>query len=464
MKRKKIPSSFRDPSAYLFYYNNLIYRQLNLIYKEDYDHLMNSGLYKVLVDQELLNPHEEVNIDEKDFGNSNDAYKIIKPDLISFISYPYEWSFSQLKDAALVTLKIQRISIEFGMSLKDSSAYNIQFKNGKPVLIDTCSFEKYNEGQPWIAYRQFCQHFLGPLALMCYSDIRLNQLFRIYIDGIPLDLTSSLLPFRSRLKFSLFTHIHSHAKSQRYFADKFIKVNNNGFKVSRLSFLGLIDNLESAVRSLKWKRYNTEWADYYENTNYSMDGFQHKKQVVEDYLDRIKSSSLWDIGANEGVFSRIASNKGIQTISFDIDPAAVEKSYIRGIKNDELNVLPLLLDLTNPSPGIGWENQERMSVIDRGPTDTVIALALIHHLAICNNLPFNKISSFFYKICNFLIIEFVPKGDSQVQRMLSTREDIFPNYTQQFFEDEFAKYFNIQDCVVIRESERILYLMKRRDV
>lgn len=419
--------------------------------------MINSGLYKTLINAGLLIPHKEVNIK---YSISDKAYKIIKPELIPFISYPYEWCFSQLRDAALTTLGIQKKSLTFGMSLKDCSAYNIQFRKGKPIFIDTLSFEKYREGQSWVAYRQFCQHFLAPLALMSYRDIRLNQLFRTYIDGIPLDLASSLLPFRTRFKFSLFSHIHLHAKSQKYFADK--SVNTSGHKIRYLSFLGLIDNLQSAIKKLRWRVQDTEWANYYEDTNYSAAALQHKKQIVAEFLDKISPRIIWDLGANTGMFSRIASDKGIQTISFDIDVAAVEKNYLECVKNGEANILPLLLDLTNPSPGIGWENSERMSLLERGPVDTALALALIHHLAISNNLPLHRIAEFFNRICSSLIIEFVPKSDSQVQRLLSTRKDIFPDYTQQVFENELRRYFKIQNYVKIINSERILYLMQKR--
>ncbi len=456
MPNRNLPSSFRDPSGFLFFRDDLIYRQINILYKKNYDQLIDSGLYKTLIDAKLLIPHSEVDIDEV---KSDKTYKIIQPELVPFISYPYEWCFNQLKDAALTTLRVQKVALEFGMSLKDCSAYNIQFRKGKPVFIDTLSFEKYRQGQPWVAYRQFCQHFLAPLALMSYKDIRLNQLFRVYIDGVPLDLASSLLPFRTRFRFSLLSHIHLHARSQKHFADK--PVDTTGHKMSHVGFLGLIDNLESTVKKLKWTPRGTEWADYYRCTNYSSGALEHKKQIVAQFLDKINPKSVWDLGANVGIFSRIASDKEIPTISFDIDPAAVEKNYLECIERNEINILPLLLNLTNPSPGIGWENQERTSLLGRGPTETVFALALIHHLAISNNLPLNKIAHLLSKICNSLIIEFIPKVDSQVQKLLSTREDIFPNYSQENFESEFREYFRIQNSVKIRESERILYLMRR---
>lgn len=455
--RNRIPSSFRDPSGFLFKRDGLIYRQVNTVYKENYDHLINSGLYEALVNAGFLIPHDVVPTEPAELDN---AYKIIRPELVEFISYPYEWCFSQLKDAALTTLKIQKTAQEFGMSLKDCSAYNIQFRKGKPVFIDTLSFEKYHEGRPWVAYRQFCQHFLAPLALMTYKDVRLNQLLRVYIDGVPLDLASSLLPFRTNFSFSLLAHIHLHARSQKRFADK-SSIDTSRYKVSRLSFMGLVDNLESSIRKLTWQPKGTEWAEYYKDTNYSEDALKHKKQIVAEFLDKLIPKTVWDLGANVGIFSRIASDKGIPTISFDIDPAAVERNYLECVAEGETKILPLLIDLTNPSPGIGWENNERMSLFERGSADVVLALALVHHLAISNNVPLSKIAFFLSRICNSLIIEFVPKSDSQVQRILATRDDVFPNYTQSAFENDFGIYFNTRRSVRIKDSERILYLMHK---
>ena len=449
-------SSFRDPSGFLFRYNGSLYRQINQYYKQEYDLLINSGLYKALVDAELLIPHVEVDIPPL---MRDKAYKIIQPNIIPFISYPYEWSFSQLKQAALTTLEIQKVSMKFGMTLKDCSAYNIQFLNGKPTLIDTLSFEKYLEGQTWKPYRQFCQHFLAPLSLMSHKDIRLNQLLRIYVDGVPLDLASKLLPLRTHSMFSLLSHIHAHAKSQKHYGNK--QINLKDRKMGKHSLIGVVESLYSGIKKLKWTPEGTEWSDYYSDTNYSEKAFDQKKRIVASFLDKTKPKVVWDMGANIGEFSRISSNQGIDTISFDVDPAAIEKNYLKVIEKHEKKLLPLLLDLTNPSPNIGWNNQERMSIMERGPADVILALALIHHLAISNNLPFYKIAEFFKNNCNYLIIEFIPKIDSQVQRLLSTREDIFSDYNRENFENEFRKFFNIIETVDLKDSERILYHMEK---
>ncbi|HEX3047834.1 MAG TPA: SAM-dependent methyltransferase, partial [Bacillota bacterium] len=261
--------------------------------------------------------------------------------------------------------------------------------------------------------------------------------------------------------FSLMTHIHLHAKSQRRYAASTIHTNA---KMNRMSFLGLIDNLESAIRKLKWRPQATEWADYYSETNYQSEAFTDKKRMVAQYLDSIHPKTVWDLGANTGVFSRLASEKGMATISFDLDPAAVEKNYLDCIAEGQTQLLPLILDVTNPSSGMGWANKERMSLAERGPADTMLALALIHHLAISNNTPLLKIAEFFSGICKTLIIEFVPKSDSQVQRLLATREDIFTDYHQPAFEREFGGVFNILDSRRIVDSERTLYLMENKPV
>ncbi|MEK7180789.1 MAG: SAM-dependent methyltransferase [Patescibacteria group bacterium] len=451
----KDPSSFRDPSGFIFFEKGILYRQVNKIYSNNYDLLMQSGLYSELIRKNYLIPHKEV----PNFNPNPDCYKTIQPEKIDFISYPYEWSFSELKDAALLTLKIQKIALRFNMTLKDSSAYNIQFKNGNPILIDTLSFEKYEEGYPWVAYRQFCQHFLAPLALMCLKDIRLNQLLKIYIDGIPLDLASVLLPNKSWLKPVTFFHIHMHAKSQKHFSEK--KVNFNKRKFGRFSFINLINSLKDGVSSLRWEAGKTEWANYYENTNYSKSSINHKSELVSKFIISIKPKSVWDLGANDGLFSRLSSSREIETIAFDIDPTSVEKNYLTIKKEKEKNLLPLVSDLTNPSPSLGWSSQERKSLIKRGPADLGLALALIHHLTISNNVPFEASASFFSKVCKTLIIEFVPKDDSQVERLLKNRTDIFGSYTQENFEKEFGRYFTVSDSYQILASKRVLYLMRR---
>lgn len=385
-------SSFRDPDGFVFYDDGVIYRQVNHSYRENYDALMGSGLYEELIKSGLLICNYEV-IDRDRLAAG--AYRILKPEIIPFISYPYEWSFSQLKDAALLTLKVQKACLEKGMSLKDASAYNIQFKNGAPVFIDILSFEKLKEGAPWDAYGQFCRHFLAPLCLAAKRDVRMIRMSENYIDGIPLDLASKLLPRNTYFNPGILMHLHIHALSSKHFADRSIGEAKNR-KISRFALLAIIDGLKTAVMGLKCGAEKNQWTGYYENSSYSHEAFEDKKRIVSIYFKSLQIRGMaWDIGANTGVFSRLASEAGFETISFDMDPAAVEINYLINKKTAVKNVLPLVLDLFNPTPAVGWALAERKSITQRGPCDCAVVLALVHHLAIAGNVPLDKIASFF---------------------------------------------------------------------
>ena len=450
-----VSSSFRDPSGFLFESNDVLYRQVNLSYQAHYDRLLESGLYQKLIAAGLMVEHEEVSVPSP---AADLCYKIIKPRRLPFISYPYEWCFSQLKDAALLTLELHRLALQHEMVLKDASAYNVQFCNAKPIFIDTLSFSQYHEHEPWVAYRQFCQHFLAPLALMAYTDIRLHQLLRVYLDGIPLDLAAALLPGKTRFNMGLLSHLHMHAKSQKRYAGS-TESKAGTAHVSRLAMQGLIDHLITTVKKLEWQPAGTEWADYYNDTNYTNQGLAEKRKLVKNFLEKVNPTTVWDLGANTGVFSLAAAETGAEVVSFDIDPAAVEINYRTCRDRQQQGMLPLLLDLTNPSAAIGWALEERSSLLERGPVDAVLALALIHHLAIANNVPLDRIARFFSRVGRTLIIEFVPKTDSQVRRLLVTREDIFTQYHQVEFETAFQRWFDIVEKKEILDSQRTLYRM-----
>jgi len=456
MEKIKLSGSFRDPDGFLFYRDGRLYRQVNERYRDDYDHLIGSGLYDSLTRSGSLVRHEAADIS---LALSDEAYRVIRPEPVPFVSYPYEWCFSELKKAALLTLEIERRALEAGMTLKDASAYNAQFNGCNPIFIDTLSFEQYEEGRPWAAYRQFCQHFLAPLALMSYTDVRLGRLLGIYMDGVPLDLASSLLPRRTKLSLGLQTHIHIHARYQRRFAGS--RTSPKKGRMGRTAMRGLVDSLEGAVRKLSYRPEGTEWSDYYDDTNYTGEGMERKEALVREFLGALRPQSVWDLGANTGRFSRIAAERAGFVVAFDVDPAAVERHFTNEAAAAAGNILPLVLDLANPSPGIGWAGEERSSLEKRGPADAALALALLHHLAISNNLPFEDIAEYLARLCRSLVIEFVPKEDSQVERLLVTREDIFDRYTKEHFERAFQGPFQIERSEPITGSGRVLYMMRR---
>ncbi len=453
------PASFRDPSGFVFQRNGIILRQVNACYAEGYNRLIDSGLYEELLESQLLVPHEEAALDER---FSDDAYRVLQPESLALVSYPYEWCFSQLRDAALATLQIERRALARGMTLKDASAYNMQLHGGRPTLIDTLSLERYEEGKPWGAYRQFCQHFLAPLALMSRADARLSQLLRIHLDGVPLDLAARLLPLRTKFNLSLGLHIHAHARSQeRSLRDVAIRPARS-LRLSRKKRLALLASLESAIEGLTWKPPQTAWSNYYEsNNNYGAAGLNRKEQVVREFLQSAGPKTVWALGANDGRFGRVAIQCGAQMVAaWDLDAACVEMNYCQMIARCETAMHPLVLDITNPTPGIGWANEERKSFVDRGPADAVLALGLVHHLAIANNVPLEQIAAYFAKLGRWAIVEWVPKHDSQVQRMLADRVDVFPDYDMAAFESALRKLFRIERACAIEGTERSLYLVE----
>jgi hypothetical protein len=452
-------ASFRDPCGFVFERGGQLYRQVNRAGREDYDRLIGSGLYEGLAATGLLVAHEEVDA-EPDFPDS--AYKVLLPERVPFVSYPYEWCFGQLRDAALLTLELQRRAIASGMSLKDASAYNVQFRGAKPVFIDTLSFEVYREGEPWAAYRQFCQHFLAPLALYGV-DPRLNGLLRSNLDGVPLDLAARILPRRSMLLGGLLMHLYLHARLQGTHADtRDVSSTPPRRGFGRSAMLGLIESLAGTVRGLHAPKAGAGWASYTSDNTYTEAGAAEKRRLVAEFLDRADPASVWDLGANTGEYSRIAAARGANTIAFDLDPACVERNYSDAAARGESRLLPLVTDLANPSPASGWSHLERASLLDRGPADAVLALALIHHLAISNNVPLPEVAAFLARAGRWAIVEFVPKADPQVLRLLRSRRDIFDAYGREEFEAALLAPFEILRSEPIPDSGRVLYLLQAR--
>ncbi len=456
--------SFRDPSGFVFFHDGVAYRQVNAAAGDPYRQLMGSGLYEELARDRLLVPHEEVPLR---LAEAPAALAVLKPEQIPFVSYPYEWCFSGLKAAALLTLDIQRRALNRGLVLRDASAYNIQFIGTRPIFIDTLSFGAYVEGQPWAAYRQFCQHFLAPLALIALVDPSCGELSRTHIDGVPLSLASRLLPVMSRLKPGLLMHVHLHARSEA----RTTAPPQNGARTSRAAnmgrtaMLGLIDSLERCVRGLDVAPAATLWSTYGTHLNYSDAAQAEKRQLVARLIASAQSGTLqsvWDLGANTGEYSKIAADAGARVMAFDGDHAVVEHHFRSAVSRGDDLVLPLVQNLSNPSPAMGWAHAERRSLVERGPADLCLALALIHHLAIGGNVPLGRIAELFGGIARRLIIEFVPKEDSQVARMLSLREDVFPDYTEPAFARAFGEVFTIVHSARIADTVRTLYLMERR--
>lgn len=451
-------SSFRDPSGYVFIDKGVVKRSISPIYFEQYRTLKNQGVFDDLFKAGLLIRHIELSQSESEI--------VIQPQQIQFITYPYEWSFNQYKEAALLTLKIQKYCLKNGFSLKDASAFNVTFDKGRAVFIDTLSFDFYTENRPWRAYKQFVTHFLGPLVLAHYHGAQSLKLMSNFIDGIPVKMLSSMLPFKAKLNPILFSNIHLLAK----FEEKHNKDSQKETKVTLLSKkaqFNIIDSLYSYIKKLPLKEHS-EWGDYYNKTNYTDDAFKLKSNIINEWINKLEVKTLIDIGGNDGTFVRKISCEIEQALVCDIDNNAVDFNYKVVKTNKEDYILPFVLDVLNPSASVGFNNKERLSFLDRIQSfspDVTLALAVIHHMSLTGNIPFDMSAKFFASFSKYLIIEFPKRGDSWVERLLNTKGEFkehFGFYNIDAFEKNYASCFEIIERQAIENSERVMYLFKRK--
>lgn len=458
-----VRGSFRDPAGRVVRRDGELLRIVAPGFADEFDAVRDSGLYDALHDQGLLVAHAELPTDTVD----EPAHAVLRPDVVPFVSHPYEWSPAQLRAAGLLTLRVAEVALEHGCVLRDASAYNVQFVGTDPVFIDTTSFAPRVPDEPWVAYGQFCRHFLAPLALQVHTDHRLVDLLRTNIDGVPLDLASSLLPWHTWLRPSLLTHLHLHARaSATRQADPDADAGERRqAKVSDLALRGMLGQLRGRIERLEWDRGRTTWGDYYAQADhYSESAMRAKVELVGNLVEQVAPATVWDLGANTGRFSRVAAEAGADVVALDIDHGAVEAGF-RDLRSDPPQrgrVLPLRYDMANPSPPLGWAADERASLEQRGPVDLVLALALVHHLAIGNNVPLPMVAAHLARLGRHAVVEWVPKDDPKVQVLLATREDVFDGYTDEGFRAAFAEHFATVEEQPVTGTGRVLHLLRAR--
>jgi len=456
------PASFRDPTGFVYRRDGILYRQIHASHAEHWQRFMDSGLYRRLVDKQSLVEHNDA---DPSLAFDTNAWRVLQPREIAFVSYPYEWTFGQLREAALLTLDAQAEALKAGMTLKDASAYNVTFDRSRPILIDALSFEVRAEGEPWVAYRQFCQHFLAPLALMAKVDVRCGLMLRDFIDGIPLSLAGSLLPSSSRIQPGLAMHVHLHSRADQRLVERSGKASGGSganVTMSRDRLEALVDSLRRTISGLRWDPSKTNWAAYGETTSYTERGAKSKRDLVEKFLTASDGQIVWDLGANNGLYTRLAADQGRTVFALDGDQGAAEQLFRDLREASDTRITPLVVDLSNPSPSLGWAGTERRSLADRANADVLIALALIHHLAIGNNVPFERISSYLAQLGRQLVIEFVPKEDPRVVNMLKDRRDVFDSYSLDSMRAAFAADWRLVGEESIDDSLRTLLRFERR--
>lgn len=451
------PASFRDPAGFVFRRGDTLYRQVNVGFERNYALFMRSGLYDELSDAGQLVRHEEVDIG---LAASRDAFAVLAPERVPFISYPYEWSFAQLQEAALLTLDVQQRALLRGMTLRDATAFNIQFIGSRAVFIDTLSFGEHIDGEAWAGYKQFCEHFLAPLLLMARCDERLLLLARDFADGVPLDLASKLLDWMSFLSPGILLHVHLHARSQRRYAGT-LSAPIKARPIKRSALIALVTHLRNLISSLERPSQRTTWQDYENSHNYAPEALDEKAALVRHHLSRIAPGSVCDLGANAGMFSRIAADGGARVLCLDSDSGAIDLAYRRLRATSDERILPLVNDLTSPSPASGWAGTERASLAERARVDCMLMLALIHHLVLTAHVPLPRIAQYCASMAPAIIVEFVPFEDVQAQRLLRSRLEATPTYDRAQFEQAFRAHFRMVSRDPVGDSGRSLYLFQR---
>jgi SAM-dependent methyltransferase len=450
--------SYRDTAARIVKKESGYYRYIFHEYKAEYEHLMQSGLYEELTQKGLLIEHQEIQLDTDD----PKVYKLLYPTQIPFLSYPFEWSYTQWRKAILAYLRINHIALKYGMILKDATPYNFYLTGGKAVMFDTSSFMFFKENEKWIAYRQFCEELLSPIALMHYNGAEWSKLTMANLRGMPLSFVSKQLPIKSWFNLTTLLHIHLHSKYLGNNESKEVEhKKNDGFTLEKIKSLQkMIFNALS-----KWEKphqFENHWSTYYENDIESQEYLKDKEATIRKWLEIIKPKSVLDLGANTGKFSFIAAEYAERVISLEGDENCVDEIEEKiSIKNS--NVFTLLGNVAEPSPTIGFLSIGTESIYKRGCSDVVLGLALVHHLHISNRLSFDQISLIFASFSNeYLIVEFIPIADNKVQILIKNKKIDLNNYNQDAFTKALKVWFEIKEIVELNKSKRVLYFLERK--
>jgi hypothetical protein len=450
--------SYRDTAARIVKKESGYYRYIFHEYKAEYDHLMQSGLYDELTQKDLLIKHKEIQIDTYD----HKIYKLLYPTQITFQSYPFEWSYLQWKKAITANLHINQIALKYGMVLKDATPFNFYITEGKAIMFDTSSFMFFKNGDKWVAYKQFCTEFLGPVTLMYYKGQKWSRLTRTHLRGLPLDFISKQLPFKSWFNLNTLLHIHLHA---RYTSRKVSQASHNKKGFSKEKISSLFEMILSGLNCwLHPYQYNTHWFAYYQNDIESNKYLVQKEEVITNWLKKIATNTLVDLGANTGKFSLIAGKVAKKVIALEADENCVDNIENEIQKLGLKNIDAVVMDLAESTSNIGVLNNEIKSIFPRAQSDVVMALAIVHHLHVSNQMSFKQIAELIAMYTRrHAIIEFVPKSDKKVQFLLLDKTLDFSDFNENNFITALLEWFTIKEVVTLEDSERVLYLLKKND-
>ncbi len=455
----RVASSFRDPAGHVYEVGERVFRTVRAPGRDDFEFVRSTGFLdqKAQAGQVVaarLVPNDVLG------DAAPDACYVLEHPRLAFISQPYEWSFGGLRAAALLTLELHRDALQHGVSMSDASAYNVQFDGPKPVLLDYLSFRRYQDGEMWAGHRQFCEQFLYPLLLTAHTGVPFNAALRSHLGGIPAAELLPLLPAVRRLSPRVMLHVGLPARVARArtvtAAEQLSRT-----RLPKTSLLRILEGMHSWVRGLQPRRKRSAWQLYAGVNTYSDAERREKMQFVAGFVAAARPRVVWDLGCNTGDYARAALDAGAElVVGFEADQGALEAAFQRA-ELEHLRFLPLYQDLLNPSPDQGWRQRERKGLQARAHADAVLMLALIHHLAIANNVPLPEVVDWVTSLAPAGVIEFVPKEDPMAAALLALRKDIFPDYTREAFLALLGERARITSTREITGTGRLLVAFQR---
>jgi SAM-dependent methyltransferase len=460
------PGSFRDPDSRVFVSGDAVLRAVSEAGLADWRRLRDSGLYAELAADGRLVATEEVPLAALPQELDGAWAGALRHERVPFVSYPYEWPFGMLKDAALLQLELLDAALARDLILKDSSPYNVQFRGVRPTFIDVGSFEPLRAGEPWIGYRQFCMLFLFPLMLRAYRDVPFQPWLRGSLDGIAPAELRNLLSLRDRLRRGVLSHVVLHARLERRYADRSRDVKRElkkaGFRKELV--VANVRKLHRLVARLRWTPDSADvWVDYGESNTYTEREAEQKARFVAAAAATGSWRRVWDLGCNDGRFARIAAEHADHVVAIDGDEGIVEVLYARLREEGRTDILPLVVNLTDPSPARGWRGRERQTLEQRGAPDLVLALALVHHVVITGNVPIPAFLDWLRSLGAALVIELPLPDDPMVVRLLSgKREGLHGDYTRENFERCLRAGFEVERSEQLAGGTRVLYFARPR--
>jgi ribosomal protein L11 methylase PrmA len=455
------PGSFRDPSGRVFIQDDRVLRAIYEMGRDNFEAVQKAGVLDALIAKGLMVEAEAAEPGLADTLEPKPAHLLSHP-LIPFISYPYEWTFSQLKAAAILHLELHLEALRSNFTLCDATAYNVQFRGTEPVFIDHLSVVPYEEGEIWAGHRQFCMQFLNPLLLWAKRGVVPNSWYRGSVEGIAPEDLAAVLGWRDKLSFTVLAHVVTQAKAHKHALktetkEKIVKAH----KLPKRSLVAMLEGLKSYISGLELPGGRSVWSDYAGDNSYNAEKRAEKHDFVAAMAGSVQPDMMFDIGCNSGDFTQTALEAGAKSVvAFDFDYGALERCYSR-FSQSKLSVLPLWLDAANPSPAQGWANSERASLGDRGKIDAMVALAVIHHIAIGRNVPLDMAVDWLIGLAPQGVIEFPNKDDVMVRKLLASRKDIFPDYTEEAFLQHVGARAEIVEQKKLGEDGRLIVQYRR---